>query len=282
MSKGFLVLAQNTETVDYVRQAYALALSIKATQCSINNISLITNDSVPQEYRDVFDQIIEIPWGDLAKNPLWKVENRWKFIHASPYDETIVLDTDMLFLDDITDWWKYCEGSHVKYCSTIKNYRGEVVAKDLHHRKAFVNNNLPNPYVAVHYFRKTEFAYEFYKVLEFVCKNWEFAYKNFAPKNYQTWLSMDLATAIAIEMMGIEDQVIDIECPFEFVHMKPALQGWKPTPSNWQDTVHHFFNNSGQMIIGNYRQKYLVHYVEKDFLTDSLIERLQAGVKNAN
>ena len=43
MSKGFLVLAQNSD-VDYVRQAYALALSIKATQPTINNISIITNE----------------------------------------------------------------------------------------------------------------------------------------------------------------------------------------------------------------------------------------------
>ena len=282
MSKGFVVLAQNTETVDYVKQAYALALSIKATQCSVNGITLITNNIVPDEYKSVFDNIVDIPWGDLAKNPDWKVENRWKFIHASPYNETIVLDTDMLFLDDISDWWKYCEGSDVKYCSTIKNYRGKVVEHDLHHRKAFVNNNLPNPYVALHYFRKTQFAYDFYKVLEFVCKNWEKSYKDFAPKNYQNWLSMDLATAITIEMMGVADQVLDVECPFEFVHMKPALQEWKPIPANWHDTVYHFFSNTGQLTIGNYKQRYLLHYVEKDFLTDSLINRLHTGEENAS
>ena len=280
VSKGFVVLAQNTETVDYVKQAYALALSIKSTQTDVTNISLITNDSVPEWYKLVFDQIIEIPWGDLAKNPLWKVENRWKFIHASPYDETIVLDTDMLFLDDISHWWKYCEGSHIKYCSKIKNYQGNVIEKDMVHRKAFNNNNLPNPYVALHYFRKTETSYEFYKVLEFVVKNWEYCYKNFAPKNYQNWLSIDLATAIAIEMSGLADQVLDVECPLEFVHMKPALQGWTPVPVSWQDTVHYFLNNSGEMTIGNYRQRYLVHYVEKDFLNDNLITRLEKRVTN--
>ena len=39
MSKGYLIFAQNNETVDYVRQAYALALSIKFTQPNINSVS---------------------------------------------------------------------------------------------------------------------------------------------------------------------------------------------------------------------------------------------------
>lgn len=275
MSKGFLVLAQNTDTVDYIQQAYALALSIKSTQCTVNNISLITDGPVPPEYLHVFDKVIDIPWGDLAKNQQWKVENRWKFIHVSPYDETIVLDTDMLFLNDVSSWWDYCANSEVKFCSKVKNYKNDVIETDLVNRKAFVNNNLPNPYVALHYFKKTEFAYEFFKVLEFVIKNWEHCFQKFAPKNLQPWLSIDLATAITIEMMGVEDIVLDKFSPLEFVHMKPAIQGWSPVPATWQGTVHYHFNNAGDLTIGNFKQKHLLHYVEKDFLTESLITQLQ-------
>ena len=50
---------------------------------------------------DNFDQIIPIPFGDAADDSEWKVENRWKIYHASPYDETIVMDTDMLVLQNI-------------------------------------------------------------------------------------------------------------------------------------------------------------------------------------
>jgi hypothetical protein len=274
VSKGFLVLAQNTELVDYVKQAYALALSIKGTQTAVTNISLITNDTVPDEYRNVFDQIIEIPWGDLAKNPQWKVENRWKLYHASPYDETIALDTDMLFIDDISNWWNYCSNSDLKFCSTIKNYKDETVNYDTFHRKTFINNKLSNPYVALQYFKKSNLAHDFFKVLEFVVKNWEYCYKTFTPKTPQAWLSIDLATAIAIDIMGIEDQVIDCASPLEFVHMKPAIQNWIPVPSTWQNIVPFNFNN-GKITVGNHRQNYLFHYVEKDFLTDDMIKQLE-------
>jgi hypothetical protein len=276
VSKGFIVLAQNTESVDYIKQAYALALSIKGTQTTITNISLVTNDTVPDNYKQVFDQIIEIPWGDLAKNPQWKVENRWKLYHASPYDETIVLDTDMLFIDDISSWWDYCCNSDLKFCSKIKNYKDEIVEHDMFHRKTFINNQLPNPYVALYYFKKSDLAHNFFKVLEFVVKNWEYCSKTFTPKNPQLWLSIDLATAIAIDLMGIEEQVIDLSLPFEFVHMKPAIQNWSPVPSTWQNIVPFNFNN-GKLIVGNHRQHYLFHYVEKDFLDDNLLKKIEVA-----
>ena len=106
MSKGHVFIAQNSD-VDYVRQACALALSIKRFNKIENKTCLITNDTVPEEYKHAFDFIIPIPWGDLAAESNWKIENRWKLYYASPYDETIVFDADMLVLDNIEHAWKF-------------------------------------------------------------------------------------------------------------------------------------------------------------------------------
>jgi hypothetical protein len=229
---------------------------------------------VPVQYKHVFDKIIEIPWGDLAINPTWKIENRWKIFHVSPYLETIVLDTDMLFLDDISDWWEYCSTSDLKFCSKIKNYKNETITTDTVHRKTFIANNLSNPYVALFYFKKSDLALSFFKILEFVIKNWEFCSKTITSTSPQKWLSIDLATAMAIYIMGIEEQVIDSCSPLEFTHMKPAIQGWSPVPSSWQNVVSFNFEN-GVMLVGNYRQQFLFHYVEKDFLTDNILVKLE-------
>lgn len=274
VSKGFLLLAQNTDSVDYVQQAYALALSIKATQSIYKNVSLITNDIVPDEYIAVFDQIIPIPFGDQSNNSTFRSENRWKLYHATPYDETIVLDTDMLLLEDIEQWWNYCGNYNIKFCSKIKNYKLETVV-DTFHRKTFIANNLSNPYFALHYFKKSTEAHNFYKVLEFVCNNWEWCYDNFARDNYQNWLSMDLATAIAIEITGYHEQAIDSCSPLEFIHMKVPLQGWAVSPATWKNTVPYVLNTKGDFIVGNIKQSKLFHYVEKDFLTTQLIDRLK-------
>ena len=276
VSKGFLVLAQNTDSVDYVKQAYALALSIKSSQPTINKISIVTNDVVPDEYREVFDNVIPIPWFADDINSRYKTENRWKLYHATPYEETIVLDTDMLMLEDISIWWEYCQPYDIKYCSNILNHKLESVI-DTEHRKPFILNELTNPYAALHYFKKSVKAHEFYKVLEFVCNNWEWAYGKFAPRAYQEWLSMDMSVAVAIEIIGDHD-IVDECCPFEFIHMKPTIQQWDSKPATWQDTVPFVLNSNGQLIVGNIKQTKLFHYVEKDFLSANIIKKLESVV----
>lgn len=273
MSRGFVVVAQNTETIDYVRQAYALALSIKLSQTVHTQLTIITNDHVPDEYATAFDQIIPIPWDDNASGSYWKIENRWKIYHVTPYDETIVLDTDMLILEDITAWWDYCSNYDIKFCSSIKNYKLDKVV-DTFHRKAFVANGLSNPYFALHYFKKSDVAYRFYKTLEFVSSNWEWFYTKFAPLEYQKWLSMDLAAAICIEINGIHQIALDNESPLEFIHMKPAIQGWSNIGCKWYETVPVVLNSRGDLIVGNIKQSKVFHYVMDKFLSPKIIERL--------
>ena len=274
MSKGFLLFAQNTETVDYVKQAYALALSIRLSQTAVKNVSLVTNSPVSDYYVHVFDQIIPIPFESEGSSTL-QGEHRWKLYYATPYEETIVLDSDMLMLEDISSWWYYCSNYDIKFCSQIKNYKLELI-QDTYHRKAFIANHLSNPYFALHYFKKNQPAFEFYKVLEFVCNNWQWCYDQFAMKEYQEWLSMDLAAAIAIEIMGIHEQVIDICNPMNFVHMKTPIQGWPTIPLSWQDAIPFILNSRGELIVGNIKQSKLFHYVEKNFITDKILQRLES------
>jgi hypothetical protein len=276
VSKGFLIFAENSTSVDYLRQAYALALTIKYSQQSVKNVSLVTNDLVPEKYKDIFDEIIPIPWIDSTnlKSDL-KAEHRWKLYHITPYDETIVLDSDMLLLEDISVWWDYCSNYDIKFCSKIYNYKLESIDVDTAHRATFIANNLTSPYFALHYFKKSDRAHEFYKVLEFVINNWEFARGTFAPNEPQLWISMDLASAIVIEIMLAYECVDDVISPLGFIHMKTPLQGWSPIPARWQDTVPFSLNSKGDLFVGNIKQRKLFHYVEKNFITDNILAKLE-------
>lgn len=271
MSKGFLILVQNTNDVDYLKQAYALALSIKISQQSVNNVSLVTNDPVPDSYKHVFDQIIPIPWTDNTESR-YRAENRWKLYYATPYDETIVLDADMLVLEDISSWWEQCKVYDVNYCSKIKNYKLEPVI-DTVYRQSFIVNHLPSSYCALHYFKKSTVASEFYKCLEFVCNNWQKCYTIFAPELYEDYLSMDKAVAISIQLSGIT--AIDAASPLEFIHMRPGLQGWVVPSTSWQRSVPAILNSKGELVVGNIKQSRVFHYIEKDFLSDNILKKLE-------
>lgn len=278
MTQGFLVLARNTPEVNYVDQAYALALSIKFSQKTVKNISIVTDDPVPDHYRKVFDQVI--PIANDTEDTRYQTEVRWRLFHVSPYEETIVLDTDMLLMKDVSSWWEQCKDYDLKFCTRIKNYKQEPVV-DLVHRRAFIDNALPSPYFALHYFKQRDVPLAFYKQLKYVVRNWKEVSNAYTPKTAQDYPSMDLAAAIAIEMLDLQ-HVVDTVCPLEFVHMKPAIQGWRPTPPSWQLVVPPVINSKGELLIGNFKQPALFHYVEKDFLNLSIINQLEELVNVRN
>ena len=87
---------------------------------------------------------------------------------------------------------------------------------------------------------------------------------------------MDLASAITIEIMGIQELVIDKECPLEFAHMKTPNQKWD-FDAKWTNAVHYHMTDSGRLVVSNIDQRNLFHYIEQDFITDSMIEKLRSA-----
>jgi hypothetical protein len=268
-TKGYLILAQNNSSNDYVRMAYVLALSIKNSQKEITSVSLITDvpDAVPNHYKEVFDHIIEIPWYDDALNSDWKIENRWKIYHITPYDETVLLDADMLFLTNVDHWWGNLSKNYDLFItSNVMTYRNETVTSD-YYRKAFVRNNLPNTYSAFTYFKKTEFAEEFWTLVEVIVKNWKEFYDKFLPNYTPKHLSIDIAFALAVKILDIEDRVTTKFDYPTFVHMKSKIQNWFISTDDWMDFGGVYLNRQGLLKISNYQQTGIFHYTEKKFLT---------------
>jgi hypothetical protein len=271
MSRGIVVLAQNNKKDDYVLQSCLLAMSLKVTNPD-EKISIITNNRVPKDYKVLFDNIIQIPWNDDAKNSNWKVENRWKIYHATPYEETIVLDTDTLVLQHIDSWWKFLSNYDLYFTSQVKTYRGETVNND-YYRKTFTVNNLSNLYSAFFYFKKSKKSYEFFKWLELVTNNWELFYGKYTPKCYNNWLSFDISAAIVTKILDTESEITNkkVEIPI-LTHMKPRIQGWIEPVDRWQDVVGSYLSKDCNLKIGNYQQKGIFHYTEKDFVNEELIQ----------
>jgi hypothetical protein len=273
MSKGHVFIAQNSD-VNYVRQACALALSIKRFNKVENKTCLITNDPVPEEYKHAFDYIVPIPWGDLAAKSDWKIENRWKIIHATPFKENIVYDVDMLLLNSNDHWWEYFNNYDLLFTSTVTDYRKNPVTSNFY-RKTFTANQLPNIYVGAFYFKKNAKSFEFFKWLDIITKNWEEFYREFLPKTPQKFCSIDVSAALAIKFMDCENTttVPGTVIP-SFTHMKPAIQGWKTVPLKWTHVLSSYLDDECNLIVGNIKQQGLFHYVEDEFLTDDMMLKL--------
>lgn len=287
MTRGYLTIAENGPSGDYLRMAYALALSLKATQASVNNLSVAVTPGtdVPPYYREVFDQVIELPWEDHAVNELWKIHNKWKVFHITPYDETVLLDADMLFPLDVSGWWDFLARKDAWVCTNIKTYRGETPLRNPY-RTQWNINRLPDIYTAFFYFKKVDLVYDYFKIVEKVYKDWDFFYHTRAswgqifpdfPKN----VSGDLAFSVAMRLMDtthlFTDSVIDIPA---FVHMKSKVQNilsdqWMD--EKWTEHLLPIVREDGSIMISNYMQNYPFHYHDKSFLTDDVIANLEVA-----
>jgi hypothetical protein len=279
MSKGYICIAQNTADHDYLNMSYAMALSLKATQ-KINNVCLCvdapTKSMLTGKHYAVFDDIVSIPWHDDAQyKPTWKIHNKWKYSHMTPFDETIILDSDVVFTENIDHWWSYLSKRDFWACTNVKTFRGENITGD-YYRKKFTDSNLPNIYTNFTYFKQSDLTYEITRMVEFIMKNWNEFYKKFLQGVGQEWLSADLAYALAIRLLDVENETCDntIKDVPTFVHMKSFVQNININKINadWTKSLTSQLSDDLSVTIGNFRQEVPVHYVEKHWMTEEKIK----------
>jgi hypothetical protein len=283
MSKGYIVIAQNNDTVDYLEQAYALAMNLKLTQGIVNNLTVCvdirTKKLITAKHKKVFDHIVDIPWEDDAEDKEWKINNKWKYYYMTPYDETVILDTDMLFPTDVSQWWDILAQKDIWSCTNVKTYRDELV-HDTHYRQALKLNDMPNVYTAFFYFKKSDLATEFFKMVEIIFHNWERMYFKYMPKGKPDWLSADVAFSLAMHILGIKDKCTAdhmTELP-TFIHMKSEVQNI-PTSlvhDDWTETLPTYYKSYKDFKIGNFQITHPFHYVSKEWLTTDMIAQLES------
>lgn len=275
MNFGYLLIVHQTDEMltDYVKMAYALALSIKNTQKpGYDQVALIIND---KKYLDnlksiwVFDQIIE--WD---KKSFW--DGRSYMDELSPFESTVCLDVDMIFTRDCSHWIDYfIENTDLYICSSVLTYRGEQVTNDFY-RKAFVRNELPNLYSLYTFFKKgSELSKQFFSLVKKITECPIEFNNTFLSEYKPKILGTDEIFALSAKILDISDDV-SYDLPFlKIVHLKPMIQNW-PWPAD--DVTHHvglYLDVNGNFKIGNFQQTGIVHYVVKDFMTDENISILE-------
>ena len=273
MKRGFLVVAENNNNIDFVKMAYVLALSLKATQKDVKNLSIITTEEVTEEkYLKEFDNIII-----CEKDETWKEKSKSldttslcaKYYDVTPYDETIVLDTDMIFPQDISSWWDLLSDKEIIFTTNVKTFRGEDISSD-YYRKVFTENNLPNLYTGFFYFKKGSLSETFFSTVNVIFDNWEEFFKQLKEEHRPDFLSADLAYAMAYKMLALSNYS-HLSIP-TFIHMKSQLQNIENVKEEWTSYLNVSINNNLDIKINNFNQQYPIHYHDKTFLTEDVIE----------
>jgi hypothetical protein len=280
MNFGYLIVVASNEKIDYLKLAYALALSIKNTQKpGYNKVALVIDkpqlvDNLKSPW--VFDHVIE-----------WDKETHWDgrswMDQLSPFENTVCLDADMLFLRDHSHWIDYfIENCELYIPSKAFTYRGETITNDFY-RKTFTKNSLPNLYSMFTFFKQeSELATEFFNLGRYIIKNPVEFSNLYLAKHKPKVVGTDEAFALSAKILDISDIIsYNLEFP-NVVHMKPMIQNWTWTADKVTEHAGFYFNTQGNLKIGNYQQHNIVHYVEKDLVNDEIVSILEEIAWNKN
>lgn len=210
MSKGYLLIAHNNGANDYIKQAIFCAQRIKHF-CANASVSLITNNirHLEENYnQDVFDYVIDSKHtfsdknyrlmfdGALSSKTVpWNNAGRDMAFSLSPYDETILLDTDYIFSNDILD---KCFGSLNDVMMYKKSkYLGSQIVQEFERCSDY---SVDFYWATVVYFKKTPKAKALFDLVFHIRENW--SYYNSLYQISSSNFRNDFAFSIAIHMLN--------------------------------------------------------------------------------
>jgi hypothetical protein len=272
--QGFLTFAANTQDVDYLRLAYLQALNIKATQ-KIKSFAVIVDPATYQliedYHRQAFDYIIETPASTTGPYGL-EAQAFW----LTPFKETIKLESDLLFTTSIDHWWTAFRLRDVVLSTGCRNYLQQLSASR-RYRKLFDDNNLPDVYNGLMYFRYSKTAADFFRCATEIFNNWS-AVQNALLNCRDPEPTTDVVYALAADIVGRELCTLPSVDFINFVHMKPSINEY-PETASFQDMYVTEFDD-GMIRINNINQYHPIHYHEKDFPTKEMYDhfRSMAGI----
>lgn len=180
-SKGALLIARNNGQIDYVKQAVFLAKRIKTYLDIPTTIITDSIDYLKNSFDcSVFDNILEVDYveggnnrsyfdGSLAhKTAPFKNDIRDMAYDMSPYDETLLLDTDYIISNSLL---KNCFDSEndfmlFKDSYDISKTRSEV---EFQHISDY---SIDFYWATVVFFRKTETNKVFFDLVKHIKKEW--------------------------------------------------------------------------------------------------------------
>ena len=249
--QGYIVPAFNTGTTDYVDCARTLTKTLlkhnpHARVCLLTNMTDAADHNL-FAYTHVVENI-------NTQNPF---ANDAMVFSQTPFRETIKLEADMMIAGPIDHWWQLFRHRDVVISTGCRNWRGDV-STARHYRKVFDDNQLPDVYNAITYWRLSTTAKEFFGLTRAIFDNWTEFKKliKFPPEVADT----DLVYAMAAQIMGPEQVTMPFADYPQIVHMKRHHAG-----TETQDWTRELVWEMDPLRINTIAQWGAFHYNVKDW-----------------
>lgn len=212
MSKGVVLFAQNNHTIDYVKQAVFCAKKIKKhlnlpVAIATDNVSWLLKNY--PYYTNYIDHIIELEWkeckqkrifhdGTMSNRDLeWRNHERGSIYDITPFDETIVMDTDFIIGNDI-----FLNAFLTDQDFLIHRYITDLNLErpDEHRFNKISDRSIDMYWATVFYFKKTERTKIFFDLVNHIKENW--LYYRLVYQIPEVTYRNDFSFSIAIHLMN--------------------------------------------------------------------------------
>lgn len=277
MTKGILCLAQNNPEVDYIKLAYLQRLSLLLTNPQLPYALITDADSaskITKEQQAVFDHVIVLQH-DQAKDQVWKQRNEYQLFVYSPFRETIKVEADLVFTDNIDHWWHTLRKRDVVISHGCVDHKLRPGTSRMY-RKLFDYNHLPDVYSGLMYWRRSHLAHAFFETVQDIHMNWTTIQKNLVSCHDPG--SNDVVFALAVLLFGQENCTLPAADFFRMAHLKSAHVGAKIGVPWYQ--AHNVEVVPPQIRINGIMQQHPVHYHEKEWCTDQIIDLYKSCLNN--
>ena len=210
MSRGIVLFAQNNHTIDYVKQAIFCAKKIKKHLGLSVAIATDNPDYLYKTYpyyKKYIDDVIELEWKECKQKRLFydgTMSNRnleWRNIDRStvyditPYDETIVMDTDFIvgnahLLNAFNTDDDFLIFRNIQDLSPERNISFDKIS----------DRSIDMYWATVFYFKKTPRTKLFFDLVSHIKENW--LYYRLVYQIPTKLFRNDFAFSIAIHLMN--------------------------------------------------------------------------------
>jgi hypothetical protein len=207
MTTGAVIFAQNNNTIDYIKLAIFAASRIKKYLDIPVSVVTDTKEYLLKAYPDHgFDQIIEIDYfastqnkkffdGSVSSKVLpWKNQSRTNIYDLSPYDKTLVIDSDYIINSSIL---KTALDSDYDF-QIYKNSFDLAFEREADFKR--INQySIPFYWATVFIFQKSTITESFFSLVSYIKNNWHYfrLLYNIESNTYRN----DFAFSIAIHIM---------------------------------------------------------------------------------
>jgi len=266
-NQGYITLSSSSD-METLSEASLLARSIKINDKTRETCLVTDNyEKLPKHIEQNFDYVVELPYGAIIDQDF--EVNMWQIYYCTPFEQNIWLRKQSLLMNNIDGIWDNLSYYDLLFPDKTTNFKNEH-SDFLNYFKCHEKNNFTTYFTDIFYFKKSEYASEFFKLLDPVLQNWRSVYVNLVKENKPDYFSLNLLINITIKLFGYTD-ISNEYFKYTFLSLENVQLDDHDLPEDWTRYLSCWVKDN-KVKINNHNLSGLCFYNSSTFIDQDTLE----------